>query len=84
MTTGASSRWDTLHRRAERWVQRLRPYAWLWPPLAFLAGALSFFLVDRQQSLGALLAIGLLIAWLLLLSENLIGRFLTQMGNDPE
>ncbi len=48
--------------------------------MAFLAGVFSFFLVDRQQSLGALLALGLLIAWLLLLSENLISRFLAHKG----
>lgn len=69
-----------MHRFAERWVQRLRPYAWLWPPTAFLSGVLSFFLVDRQQTLGAILALGLLFAWLLLLSENLIERFLAGRG----
>lgn len=80
MTSTAPSRLLTLHRLAERWVQRLHPYAWLWPPMAFMAGALSFFLVDRQQTLGALLALGLLIAWLLLMSESLIGRFLARRG----
>nr|WP_298372126.1 DUF5924 family protein [uncultured Halomonas sp.] len=81
MTTDASSRWMTLHQSAERWIERFKPYAWLWPPVAFLLGALSFFLVDRQKSLGALLALGLLVAWVLLLSENLIGRFLARRGS---
>ncbi|SHE86313.1 Protein of unknown function [Modicisalibacter ilicicola DSM 19980] len=80
MTSDAFSRLNALHQRAERWVRRLRPYTWLWPPLAFLAGALSFFLVDRQQTLGAVLALGLLVAWVLLLSENLIGRLLSRRG----
>nr|WP_299240777.1 DUF5924 family protein [uncultured Halomonas sp.] len=81
MTVDTSSRWISLHQHAERWIERLRPYAWLWPPFAFLLGALSFFLVDRQQSLGAFLALGLLVAWVLLLSENLIGRFLARRGS---
>lgn len=80
MTTAVPSRLLRLQRLTERVVQRLRPYAWLWPPLAFLIGALSFFLVDRQQSLGALLALGLLVAWILLLSESMIGRLLARRG----
>ncbi|SDM21330.1 Protein of unknown function [Modicisalibacter muralis] len=80
MTTATASRLLTLHRLTERWVIRLRPYAWLWPPLAFIAGALSFFMVDRQQWLGAALALALLLAWILLLSESLIGRFLANRG----
>ena len=80
MTIAAASRLLSLQRFAERWVKRLRPYAWLWPPLAFLAGTASFFLVERQQWLGAALALGLLLAWILLLSESLIGRFLASRG----
>lgn len=80
MSTITTSRLLSMHRLAERWVRRLRPYAWLWPPMAFLSGVLSFFLVDRQQTLGAILALGLLFAWLLLLSENLIERLLAARG----
>jgi len=57
----------------ERLVERLKPWSWLWPPMAFAAGLGSFFLVNRQQWLGVALAVGLLVAWLLLLSESLIG-----------
>ncbi|MGM0544759.1 MAG: DUF5924 family protein [Pseudomonadota bacterium] len=64
----------------ERLVVRLKPWTWLWPPLAFAAGLGSFFLVDRQQWLGAALALGLLFAWLLLLSESLVGRWLANHG----
>ncbi|MCA1771758.1 MAG: DUF2914 domain-containing protein [Halomonas sp.] len=64
----------------ERLVVRLKPWTWLWPPLAFAAGLGSFFLVDRQQWLGAALALGLLFAWLLLLSESLVGRWLAHRG----
>lgn len=64
----------------ERLVVRLKPWSWLWPPLAFAAGLSSFFLVDRQQWLGAALALGLLFAWLLLLSESLVGRWLANRG----
>lgn len=64
----------------ERLVVRLKPWSWLWPPLAFAAGLGSFFLVDRQQWLGAALALGLLFAWLLLLSESLVGRWLARRG----
>ncbi|WP_458524754.1 DUF5924 family protein [Onishia taeanensis] len=60
--------------------QRLKPYAWLWPPVAFSAGVASFFLVDRQQWLGAALALAMLLAWLLLLSESLIQRRLANRG----
>lgn len=41
-TTDASSRWITLHQRAERWIERLRPYSWLWPSAAFLTGVLRW------------------------------------------
>ncbi|SNY95643.1 DUF5924 family protein [Halomonas sp. hl-4] len=64
----------------ERLVIRLKPWTWLWPPLAFSAGLGSFFLVDRQQWLGAALALGLVFAWLLLLSESLVGRWLANRG----
>ncbi|MBZ9568766.1 DUF5924 family protein [Modicisalibacter tunisiensis] len=80
MTPAAPSRLLRLHQFTEQAVQHLRPYAWLWPPVAFLIGALSFLLVDRQQSLGAFLALGLLLAWVLLLSESLIGRLLARRG----
>lgn len=65
---------------AESLVARLKPWSWLWPPVAFAAGLSSFFLVDRQQWLGAALALGLLLAWVLLLSESLVGRFLVKRG----
>ncbi|APX94930.1 hypothetical protein BWR19_06895 [Halomonas sp. 1513] len=64
----------------ERLLERLRPYLWVWPPIAFGAGVASFFLVDRQQWLGAALALGMLLAWLLLLSESVIGRALSRRG----
>ncbi|SHM43484.1 DUF5924 family protein [Vreelandella subglaciescola] len=65
---------------AESLVARLKPWSWLWPPIAFGAGLGSFFLVDRQQWLGAALALGLMFAWLLLLSESLIGSWLARRG----
>ena len=65
---------------AESLVARLKPWSWLWPPIAFGAGLGSFFLVERQQWLGAALALGLLLAWFFLLSESLIGRFLASRG----
>ncbi|MGO1626865.1 MAG: DUF5924 family protein, partial [Halomonadaceae bacterium] len=68
----------SLQAFAETLVARLKPWSWLWPPIAFGAGLGSFFLVDRQQWLGAALALGLLLAWVLLLSESLIGRFLAK------
>ena len=70
----------SLQSFVERLVIRLKPWTWLWPPLAFAAGLGSFFLVDRQQWLGAALALGLLFAWLLLLSESLVGRWLANRG----
>lgn len=65
----------------ENLVERLKPWTWLWPPMAFTAGLASFFLVDRQQWLGAALALGLLFAWALLLSEGLISRWLSKRGH---
>ncbi|WP_435389211.1 DUF5924 family protein [Halomonas ramblicola] len=76
----APSRLQDLQRRIEVAIQWLRPWSWLWPPAAFAAGLGSFFLVERQQWLGALLALGMLGAWLLLLSESLIGRLLARRG----
>ncbi|MBE0488025.1 MAG: DUF2914 domain-containing protein [Halomonas sp.] len=73
-------RLSQLQARIESLVERLRPWSWLWPPVAFGAGLGSFFLVERQQWLGALLALGMLAAWLLLLSESLIGRLLARRG----
>ncbi|RUR29956.1 DUF2914 domain-containing protein [Vreelandella andesensis] len=75
------TRITALQTRAERTVERLKPWSWLWPPIAFGAGLGSFFLVDRQQWLGAVLALGLLFAWLLLLTERLLGRWLTKRGH---
>ncbi|TVP42704.1 MAG: DUF2914 domain-containing protein [Halomonas sp.] len=68
-------------QRVERIVERLKPWSWLWPPMAFSAGLASFFLVDRQQWLGAALALGLVFAWTLLLSEGLISRWLARRGH---
>ena len=71
---------NATQRFIETWVARLRPWHWLWPPLAFAAGVASFFLVERQQWLGVLLAGGMLLAWTLLLSESLIGRLMVRRG----
>ncbi|MGY2462864.1 DUF5924 family protein [Vreelandella sulfidaeris] len=70
-----------VQQRIEIIVERLKPWSWLWPPMAFAAGLSSFFLVDRQQWLGAALALGLLFAWALLLSEGLISRWLSRRGH---
>jgi hypothetical protein len=75
------TRIEAIQRRIERIVERLKPWSWLWPPTAFAAGLSSFFLVDRQQWLGAALALGLLFAWTLLLSEGLISRWLSRRGH---
>ncbi|MGO2241947.1 MAG: DUF5924 family protein [Halomonas sp.] len=75
------SRIASAQRRIESIVVRIKPWSWLWPPMAFAAGLGSFFLVDRQQWLGAALALGLLFAWTLLLSEGLISRWLSHRGH---
>lgn len=75
------SRIASVQRFIESIVVRLKPWSWLWPPMAFAAGLGSFFLVDRQQWLGAALALGLLFAWALLLSESLISRWLSRRGH---
>ncbi|MFO8044491.1 MAG: DUF5924 family protein [Halomonas sp.] len=76
----AATRLGQLQVRIEALIERLRPWRWLWPPVAFGAGLGSFFLVERQQWLGGLLALGMLAAWLLLLFESLIGRLLDRRG----
>ncbi|WP_404298197.1 DUF5924 family protein [Halomonas sp.] len=78
-----ATRLSQLQVRIEGLVERLRPWRWLWPPVAFGAGLGSFFMVERQQWLGALLALGMLAAWLLLLFESLIGRLLARRGYPP-
>ncbi|WP_083002748.1 DUF5924 family protein [Halomonas sp. GT] len=75
------ARITALQAQVERTVERLKPWSWLWPPIAFGAGVGSFFLVDRQQWLGAVLTLGLLFAWLLLLTESLMGRWLAKRGH---
>ncbi len=75
-----SPRLSAWQARIERLVERARPWSWLWPPLALAAGLGSFFLVERQQWLGGMLALGMLLAWVLLLSESLIGRLLARRG----
>ncbi|WP_106478504.1 DUF5924 family protein [Phytohalomonas tamaricis] len=55
----------------QRWIARLRRYHYLWPIFSFASGIFSFFLINRQQSLGAYLALALLLTWSLLLAENL-------------
>lgn len=75
-----SPRLHTFHTAITRGIERLRPYTWLWPPIAFSLGLASFFLVDRQQALGGILALCMLLAWVLLLSESVIGRLLVRLG----
>ncbi|MDR5868604.1 DUF5924 family protein [Halomonas koreensis] len=75
-----ASRLEAWQRRLTRLAASARPWRWLWPPVAFAAGVASFFLVERQQWLGATLALGMLVTWLLLLSESLITRWLTRRG----
>lgn len=75
------SRIASAQQRIESIIVRIKPWSWLWPPMAFAAGLGSFFLVDRQQWLGAALALGLLFAWALLLSEGLISRWLSHRGH---
>lgn len=37
------ARITALQTRVERTVERLKPWSWLWPPIAFGAGLGSFF-----------------------------------------
>ncbi|MBB3189887.1 DUF5924 family protein [Halomonas cerina] len=76
----ATPRLSAWQGRIERLIEALRPWHWLWPPIALAAGLASFFLVERQQWLGAALSLGMLLAWGLLLSESLIGRVLARRG----
>jgi len=78
-----SARFGVWQSRLERLVEHARPWRWLWPPMALAAGLGSFFLVERQQWLGGMLALGMLLAWVLLLSESLIGRLLIRRGYPP-
>lgn len=77
---GTAPRLNAWQDRIESLIEALRPWHWLWPPIALAAGLASFFLVERQQWLGAALALGMLLAWVLLLSESLVGRILRRRG----
>ena len=70
----------TWQRRLDSLAVHWRRWGWLWPPAAFASGVGSFFLVERQQWLGATLALGMLLAWVLLLGEGLIIRWLKRRG----
>lgn len=61
-------------------IARIRKYLWLWPPVAFVLGLLGFFLVNRQQWLGAVLAVGLLLTWVLLIAESVTSKWLSRRG----
>jgi len=63
-------------------VARLRRYHWLWPPIAFVLGLLGFFLVNRQQWLGGLLALGLILTWILLIVESIASKWLSRRGRN--
>lgn len=69
-----------LQQHIERLVALAKPWTWMWPPVAFAAGLGSLFLIDRQQWLGAALALGLLCAWVLLLTEGVMSRWLGRRG----
>ena len=69
-----------LQQHIERLAALAKPWTWMWPPVAFAAGLGSLFLVDRQQWLGAALALGLLCAWVLLLTEGVMSRWLGRHG----
>lgn len=58
-----------------RWLYRYRR---LLPLVSFVAGAASFFMVERQAQLAKWLAALLLLGWLWLLAEGLIGRWLSR------
>ncbi|WP_440996728.1 DUF5924 family protein [Arhodomonas sp. SL1] len=79
-TTRDAPRLRAVQDLVERWVARARPWSGLWPPTALLLGLASFFLVERQQWLGGALALGMLLSWLLLLFEGVIGRGLARRG----
>lgn len=68
--------------RLEPLVARLRRYHWVWPPIAFVLGLLGFFLVDRQQWLGAVLALGLMLTWVLLIVESIASKWLSRRGRN--
>ncbi|WP_110657961.1 DUF5924 family protein [Salinicola halimionae] len=68
--------------RLEPLVARLRRYHWVWPPIAFVLGLLGFFLVNRQQWLGGLLALGLVLTWVLLIVESIASKWLSRRGRN--
>lgn len=51
--------------------------------MALAARLGSFFLVERQQWLGGMLALGMLLTWVMLLSERLVDRLLMRRGYPP-
>ncbi|MFC0268219.1 DUF5924 family protein [Kushneria aurantia] len=55
--------------RLQRLAALLYRFRWLWPLVSFGGGVISFFLVNRQQSLGAWLALALVASWLLVVLE---------------
>lgn len=65
LTTSALGRWFYRHRR-------------LLPLVSFASGGASFFLVERQAQLAKWLVALLLLGWLWLLAEGLIGRWLNR------
>jgi len=68
--------------RLEPLVARLRRYHWVWPPIAFVLGLLGFFLVNRQQWLGGVLALGLVLTWILLIAESIASKWLSRRGRN--
>lgn len=60
----------------ERWLWRCRRW---WAPANFAAGVGSFFLINRQEAMGLWLAGFLLLAWLAILAEGLLGRWIGRL-----
>ena len=77
-----SSTLTALYLRLTGLVERTKRWHWLWPPIGFAAGICSFFLVNRQQWLGGMLALGMMLAWLILIAEGLWSRLRRHRGQN--
>jgi hypothetical protein len=75
------ARWPLLQRLLARLLALLERYPWLLPLGSFVAGAASYFMVRRGETLARTIAIVALLGWPWLLVQNWLHRWLLQRFN---
>ncbi|WP_428310853.1 DUF5924 family protein [Hydrocarboniphaga sp.] len=76
-----STRWPLLQRLLARVLSLLDRYPWLLPLASFVAGAASYFMVRRGETLARTIAIVALLGWPWMLVQGWLHRYLIRKFN---